>query len=67
MDADNLRRPRGIQRLDLVGSLNPLAANDEVILVPQPPAHALDGSPHLARNLLQAEIEEGLVDEWAGV
>jgi hypothetical protein len=32
MNSDDLRRLRGIQRLDLVGGLDALAADDEVIL-----------------------------------
>ena len=60
MDADNLRRLRRVQRFDLVGSLEPLAADDEVILVAQLSAHLGDGCTHAARILFIAEIEKGL-------
>ena len=48
MDSDNLRRLRGIQGLDLVGGLDALAADDEVILAAELSADSLDGGAHLA-------------------
>ena len=65
MDADYLRWLRRIQRLDLVGSLDALAADDEVILAAKLAADALDGSAHLAGVVFLAEVEEGLVGERA--
>jgi hypothetical protein len=65
VNADDLRRPRRIQRLDLVSRLNTLAADDEVILAAELSANALDGGAHLAGVFFLVEIVEGLVDEWS--
>jgi hypothetical protein len=65
MDSDDLRRLRGIQRLDLFGSLDALAADDEVILAAELAANALDGGAHLAGVVFVAEIVKGLVDKRA--
>src|SRR5208282_802685 len=63
MNAYNLRRLRGIQRLDLVGGLDALDADDEVILPSQLSAHAFDGGPHLACVVFVAEIIKRFVDK----
>ena len=60
MDADNLGRLRRIQRLDLVGGLDALAADDEVIFAAQLAANFGDGGAHAARVLFVAEIEKRL-------
>jgi len=49
VDADDLGRARGIQRLDLVGGLDALAADDEVILAAELSADAL-----MAERILRA-------------
>src|SRR5579862_675067 len=67
MDADDLRRLRRVQRLDLLGSLDAFAADDEVVLASQLGADFGDGGAHAARVLFVAEIIKGLGDEWAGV
>src|ERR1700676_1162130 len=65
MDSDDLRGARGIQRIDLVVSLDALAADDECILAAEVSADAFDGSAHLAGVFFLAEIVKGLVDEWS--
>ncbi len=55
----------GIQGLDLVGGLDALASDDEVILTAKLSADALDGGAHFAGVVFLAEIEKGLVDEGA--
>ncbi len=65
VDADNLRGLRRVQRLDLVGGFDALAADDEVILAAELGADFGDGGTHLAGVLFVAEIVEGLGDEWA--
>ena len=63
MEPDNLRWLRRVQRLDLVGCLDALAADDEVILAAQLAAHFRDRGAHAARIVLVAEIIKGLGDE----
>ena len=65
VDADDLGRARGIQRLDLVGGLDALAADDEVILAAELSADAFDGGAHFPRVVFVAEVVERLVDEGA--
>ncbi len=65
MNADYLRRTRGVQGPDLVRRFDALAADDEVVLAPELSTNALDGGAHLAGIVLKAEIVERLVDEWA--
>ena len=59
---DGLRR---VQRLDLVGGLDALAADDEVVLAAQLAADFRDGGAHAARVFFVAEIEKGLGDKWS--
>ncbi len=63
--ADDLRRLRRVQRLDLVGGLDALAADDEVILASELPADFGDGGAHAASILFVAEIVKRLGDEWS--
>ncbi len=65
MDADNLRRLRRIQGFDLVGGLDALASDDEVVLAAELATDSLDGGAHLAGVVFMAEVVEGLVDEGA--
>src|SRR5579862_1132529 len=65
VDSNDLRGARRIQRLDLVGSLDPLPADDQVILAAKLSAHSFDGSAHLARILFVAKIKKWLIDERA--
>jgi hypothetical protein len=65
MDAHDLRRLRRIDGFDLLPGLDPLAAEDEVILAAQLAAHLVDRCPHLARVFFAAEINRRFVDKWA--
>jgi len=65
VNSDDLRRPRGVQGLDLVGSFDALAADDEVILAAELAANSFDSGAHLARVVFVAEIVKGLVDKRA--
>jgi hypothetical protein len=65
VDSHDLRWTRGIQRLDFVGGLDALAADDEVIFAAELAADALDGGAHIARVFFAAEIVKRLVDERA--
>ncbi len=60
VDAHDLRRLRRVQRLDLVGCLDALAADDEVILVAQLSANLGDRGAHAARVVFVAKIKERL-------
>ena len=65
VDAHDLRRLRRVQGLDLVGGLDALAADDQVILAAELAADFRDGGAHAAGILFVAEIIEGLGDEWS--
>ena len=74
VQSDHLRGLGRIDGLDLVAGLDPLAADDQVVLAAQLAAHFLDGGAHLAGSLRLGEIGERLVYErpfmqaclWAG-
>jgi hypothetical protein len=51
---------RRVQRLDLVGSLDVLAADVEVVLLTQLAADFADGGAHAAGVIFVAKIKEGL-------
>jgi hypothetical protein len=63
MDANDLGGLRGIQRLDLVGGLDALAADDQVVFAAQFGADFLDGRAHGASVLFLAEIGKGFIRE----
>ncbi len=65
VDADDLRGLRRIQRLDFVGGLDALAADDEVVLASELAADFGDGGAHAAGVLFVAEIVKWLGDEWS--
>ncbi len=63
VQSDDLRGLGRIDGLDLVAGLDPLAANDEVVLPTQQCTHFLDGGAHLAGVLFAGEIDQRLVYE----
>jgi hypothetical protein len=65
MQSDDLRGARGIQRLDLVGSLNALPADDEIVFAAELSAHTLDSRAHFAGIVFLAKIIKRLIDERA--
>ena len=67
MNADDLRRLRGIQRLDLVCGLDALAADDQIVFAAQLSANLGDGGAHVAGIFFVAEIEKRLGNEWGFV
>ena len=67
VDADHFRRLGGIDGTDLVGGLDALAADDQVVLAAQLSAHFFDGGAHLAHVVFFGEIDERLILERAFV
>ena len=65
--ADDLGRFRWVQRLDLVGGLDALAADDEVVLASKLAANFGDSGAHAARVFFIAKIEKWLGDKWSGM
>jgi hypothetical protein len=65
MDADNLRRLRRVQRLDLVGSPDALAADDRGRTRGPAGADFGDGGAHAAGVFFVAKIVKRLSNKWA--
>ena len=53
----------GLMRPDLVGRLDALAADDQIVLAAELSAHFFDGGAHLAHVLFAAEINKRLSDK----
>ena len=67
VNADHFRRLGGIDGTNLVGGLDALAADDQVVLAAQLATHFLDGGAHLAHVLFFGEIDECFIFERAFV
>src|SRR5262249_8365779 len=65
MDADYLRRARGIQRANLVRSFYPVSADDQIVLTPELAANPGQGLAHLAGRVPLGEIDCWLVAKLA--
>ena len=65
MDSHHLRRLSRVQRFDLAGGADALAADHQVVLAPQLRPHFLDGVAHGADVVVVAEIGQRLVAERA--
>jgi hypothetical protein len=63
VNADHLRGFGGIDGTDLVGGLEALAADDQVVLAAELSADFLDGGAHLAHVVFFAEIDKRLILE----
>jgi hypothetical protein len=65
MNANNLRRPRWVPRLNLAARLHPLAANDQRILMPQQVPDALERPAHGSGILMLRKVDERLIAKRA--
>jgi hypothetical protein len=67
MNANHLGWLRGIQRLDLVGSPDSLATDDEVIFAAELRVNLGDRGSHAARIFFVAKIKERFCHKRSGV
>src|SRR5208283_2771774 len=63
VNPDHLRRLGGIDGTNLVGGLEALAADDQVILAAQLATYCTDGGAHFAHVVFFAEIDKRLILE----
>ena len=62
-DADHLRRPRRIDRFELVDGLQPAPADNQVVLAAKLRPHALQRLAHLLSVFRTAEVDKRLIPE----
>src|ERR1019366_9402679 len=64
-NAHNLRRPRRIERANLALRLEPMTADDQVILMPQLADDQLQCTLHLAGIFMCLEVDKRFIDKPA--
>src|SRR5262249_37244209 len=63
VNADNLRRLRRIERVDLLRRAHPVAAQDQVVFATQLATNAVEGRSHFPADVAAAEVSCRLISK----